>query len=67
MAPHLCKGTGQTARVSYISFVVIWPGFESIAHLISATLQNDMVYDEQAPLSCSFDRHYLEYASAFHN
>ena len=22
-----------------------------------------MVYDEQAPLSCSFDRHFLEYAS----
>ena len=25
------------------------------------------MYDEQAPLSCSFDRHFLEYASAVQN
>ena len=41
------KGTGQTANVSYISFIVIWPGFDSIARLIPAALQRDMVYDEQ--------------------
>ena len=46
---------------------MIWPGFDSIARLIPATLQRDMVYDEQAPLSCSFDRHFLEYASAVQN
>ena len=46
---------------------MIWPGFDSIARLIPATLQRDMVYDEQTPLSCSFDRHFLEYASAVHN
>ena len=67
MAPHLWKGTRQTAHGSYISFIVIWPGFDSIARLIPATLQRDMVYDEQAPLSCSFDRHFLEYTSAVQN
>ena len=61
------KGTGQTARVSCISFIVIWPGFDSTARLIPATLQRDMLYDEQAPSSCSFDRHFQEYASAVQN
>ena len=46
---------------------MIWPGFDSTARLISATLQRDMLYDEQAPSSCSFDRHFLEYASAVQN
>ena len=57
-APHLWKGTGQTAHVSCIYFIVIWPGFDAAARLIPATLQRDMLYDEQAPSSCSFDQHF---------
>ncbi len=40
---------------------MIWPGFESIARLIPAILQRDVLYDDQVPSSCSFDRYFLEY------
>jgi hypothetical protein len=46
---------------------VIWPGFDSIALLIPATLQRNMLYAAQASSSCSFDRHFLKYASAVQN
>ncbi len=48
--------------VCILAFIVIWPGFDSIARLIPAILQRDTLYDDQVPSSCcSFDRYSLDY------
>ncbi len=57
----MSKGTAQTAHVNCITSIVIWPGFESIARLNPAILQRDVLYYDQVPSSCLFDRYFLEY------